>query len=308
MIAAISLTRLPAPLRRRLEAASRELSEPSGGPRIDFSQPAGEAALTGPDSVSWQVFKNPIGLFIGGITAVILELAEPRVRTGVWEHTSFRTDPLPRLRRTGLAAMLTVYGPRGRARAMIAGVGRMHMRVTGVTPDGQPYRADDPELLDWVQTTAAFGFMEAYSAFVRPLSDADRDRYYGEGAAAAALYGAVGAPGSLTELQAQFQAMRPKLERSDIVFDFLDIMRRTPILPGPFRPLQGMLIRAAVEITPPWARDILGLGPRWGLKRWEAALIRWLGRFTDRIVVESSPASAACRRLGLPSDYLQRAA
>ena len=47
---------------------------------VDFRQPAGEAAS---DSVSWQVFKNPVSLFIGGVTTVLLELAEPRVRSGV---------------------------------------------------------------------------------------------------------------------------------------------------------------------------------------------------------------------------------
>ena len=52
---------------------------------------------------------------------MILELAEPRVRSGVWDHTSFRTDPVTRLRRTGLAAMVTVYAPRETAEAMIAG-------------------------------------------------------------------------------------------------------------------------------------------------------------------------------------------
>src|SRR5215204_5602813 len=50
---------------------------------------------------SWRVFKNPLSLFIGGLTAVIMELAEPRVRSGVWEHTSFRQNPVQRLRRTG---------------------------------------------------------------------------------------------------------------------------------------------------------------------------------------------------------------
>ena len=65
-----------------------------------------------PDSVSWRVFKNPISLFIGGVAAVIMELAGPRVRTGVWEHTTFRVDPIRRLRRTGLAAMVTIYGAR----------------------------------------------------------------------------------------------------------------------------------------------------------------------------------------------------
>jgi uncharacterized protein (DUF2236 family) len=58
------------------------------------------------------VFRNPLSLFVGGITAVLLELAEPRVRTGVWEHTAFRTQPQQRLQRTGLAAMVTVYAAR----------------------------------------------------------------------------------------------------------------------------------------------------------------------------------------------------
>ena len=91
--------------------------EPGPGQPVDFTVPAGEPALTAPDSVSWQVFKNPIALFVGGVTAVLLELAEPRVRTGVWEHTTFRTDPIPRMRRTGLAAMVTVYGPQEHGRS-----------------------------------------------------------------------------------------------------------------------------------------------------------------------------------------------
>jgi uncharacterized protein (DUF2236 family) len=295
--------RLPRPLQRFAESGARDLAG-ARGPHVDFEQPAGEPALASPDSVSWQVFRNPVALFIGGVTAVILELAEPRVRHGVWDHTTFRTDPLPRLRRTGLAAMVTVYGARSTAEKMIAGVGRMHGRVEGLTSGGQAYRAADPELLDWVQATASYGFLEAYSAFVRPVSDADKDRFYAEGQPSAALYGAVGAPGSLAELEAQFAAMAPKLEGSATVFEFLHIMSRARVFPAALRPLQRMMIRAAVEITPAWARERLGLRDR--LKPWEASLIRTLARLADRIVVESSPSSAACRRLGLPSDYLQR--
>ena len=75
----------------------------------------------------------------------------------------------------------------------------------------------------------------------------------------------------------------------------------------PSRWFQRMMIRAAVDILPDWARQTLGLEDQ-RLKRWERTLIRALGRFTNRIVVESSASSAACRRLGLPSDYLQRRA
>src|SRR5882757_5838926 len=133
LISAAKSFSLRRPLLNRLDKASRALLLPDGGPAVDFRHPAGEPALATPDSVSWRVFKNPVSLFVGGVTAVILELAEPRVRTGVWEHSGFRRDPLPRLKRTGLAAMVTVYGARSAAEAMIAGVRHMHERVAGDT-------------------------------------------------------------------------------------------------------------------------------------------------------------------------------
>ena len=286
------------------EIMARASLRPETGLAVDFTSPAGEASLAPPGGVAWQVFKNPVGLFIGGISAVILELAEPRVRTGVWEHTSFRTEPLPRMERTGLAAMVTVYGARSTAEKMIAGVGRMHARVTGTTPDGVPYRGDDPELLDWVQATASFGFLEAYRTFVRPLSDADCERYYAEGAEASRLYGAVGAPTSRAELDALFRAMEPKLERSDIVFEFLDLLGRTTIFPWPLAGMQAMLLRAAVEITPRSVREILGLGANYGLRPLEPAFTRTLGRLADYVVLPSSPPAEACRRVGLPVSCL----
>src|SRR5215218_121440 len=73
---------LPWPLQSSLEAAARALLQPSDRSHIDFSRPTGEPALVSPDSVSWRVFKNPLSLFIGGVAAVIMELAEPRVRVG----------------------------------------------------------------------------------------------------------------------------------------------------------------------------------------------------------------------------------
>ncbi len=301
-----AVVRLPGSLGAVLERDAKALAR-ARGPAIDFEHPAGEAALAGPDSVSWQVFRNPVALFIGGIAAVLLELAEPRVRHGVWDHTTFRTDPIRRMRRTGLAAMVTVYGAKSTAEAMIAGVERMHGKVAGHTSAGAAYRADDPELLDWVQATAAFGFLEAYAAFVRPVSGEDKDRYYAEGRPAAALYGATGSPGSLAELEAQFAAMRPKLERSEVIFEFIAILNRAPIMPAPMRWLQRMMIRAAAEVIPGWTRELLGL-EHLCLRGWERGLIRLLGRLSDRIVIEASPASSACRRLGLPSDYLQRTA
>jgi uncharacterized protein (DUF2236 family) len=292
-------------LKARFADAAKSLFEIQGGPRVDFTAPAGEPALAAPDSVSWRVFKNPVALFVGGVTAVILELAEPRVRTGVWEYSSFKTDPLGRLKRTGLAAMVTVYGARSTAEAMIAGVGRQHARVAGTTPDGAAYRADDVALLDWVQATASFGFLNAYHALVQPLSAADRDRFYAEAAPAARLYGALGAPTSEAEWEAQLAAMLPRLERSDIVFEFLALMRGVKVA-GPLSRLQHPLIRAAVELVPGEARAVLGLGREWLPRPLELPVIRAAARIADRTPISGAPPWAACERLGLPGAWLYR--
>ena len=295
---------LPWPLRDRLDDLFRALLEDGAhDTKIDFAWPAGEPALLSPDSVSWRVFKNPIPLFIGGVTAVIMELAEPRVRSGVWDRTTFRSDPVRRLRRTGLAAMVTIYGPRSTAEAMIARVRRMHDKVAGVTPAGEAYRANDVALLDWVHATAAFGFLQAYHAYVRSLPRDARDRFYAEGVHAASLYGATGAPRNEAELTKMFSAMAERLERSDIVLEFLQIMRTAPVLPLPLRPLQHTLVRAAVELVPRWLTLKLGLEGH-GLRGFEAELVRQAGVLADRVVIDASPAVQACRRMGLPAEYL----
>ena len=296
---------LPRPLRRRLESGLAGLLRPAGSGDDDFLLPRGEPALLDCDSVSWRVFKNPLAIFVGGVAAVILELAEPRVRSGVWEHTTFRSRPLERLRGTGYATMMTVYGPRSRAEAMIAGVSRRHTAVRGVTPEGLPYDATDPELLDWVRTTACFGFLQAYQAYVRPLDVRDRDRFYAEGKPIAWRYGAEATALCEAEQQALFGRMSARLRPSGTIFEFLRIVGAMPALPAPLQPVQRLLVRAAVQLVPPPLRPALGLGAAWDLPPGSGALLRGLGAAADRVVLASHPAVQACRRLGLPDDYLQ---
>ena len=275
----------------------QELMRPPAGMAFDFSQPAGEPALAPPDGIAWQVFANPISLFVGGVTAVLLELAEPSVRSGVWDHSSFARDPGMRLRRTGFAAMMTVYGPRSATEQLIARVVRMHGRVEGTTPDGVPYRANDPRLLDWVQATATFGFTEAYHRYVRTLSPAERDAGFAEAEPSARLYGATGAPRSRAAWEALLAATAPGLEGSAILADFLRIMAGAPILPAPMRPLQRLLVRAAVEITPEPVRSLPQLRGR-GLRFGEATLVRALARGAALLPLGDTPPAQAARRLG----------
>lgn len=279
----------------------RELLQPPAGMAFDFSRPVGEPALTPAGGVSWRVFANPVSLFIGGVTAVLLELAEPSVRAGVWEHGSFRHDPVMRLRRTGFAAMMTVYGPRSAAKQLIARVVRMHERVQGTTPDGLAYRANDPRLLDWVHATAAFGFIEAYHRYVVPLSAAEKDAAFAEGEPAARLYGATGALGTWGAWEALLAETTPRLEGSGILADFLRLMDEAPIVPAPIRPLQRLLVRAAVEITPEPVRSLPQLCGR-RLRLGEAGMVRALAGMAMLLPLGDTPPLQAARRLAASSD------
>ena len=282
------------PLQRRLAG----LIYPPGTQPDDFRGPPGEPALTPPDSLSWRVFGNPVAMLVGGIAAVLLELAEPRVRSGVWEHTTFRQQPLPRLRRTGYAAMMTVFGARSRTEAMIRRVNAGHARIAGRTPAGVAYQASDVELLTWVHATATFGFLQAYVDCVRPVGAAERDAYYAENQPSANLYGVQTPPGSERELEALFERMRPLLEPSPIVLEFLAIMRTVPLLPGPLRAMQRLLTAAAVQTLPADIRSRLGLdGPQWRPARWQWRLLRTFGRAADHLALPTLPAQLARRRL-----------
>ena len=289
-------------LTRPLDAAVRALL--GDGADADFLSPPGSMALVAADSVSWRVFKNPVALFVGGVAAVLLELAEPRVREGVWRFSNFRRDPVGRMRRTGMAAMVTVYAAHERAEALIGEVNRKHGHVRGTTAAGLPFRALDPELLSWVHATASFGFLNAYCTYVRPLNPSARDQFYREAQVSAALYGALAAPDSEAALQGQFEAMYPRLEGSEIIQEFLQIVNAAPVLPRVLAPLQQMLVRAAVVLVPEPVRARLGLSDEFSsIGR---GVVNLLGLAGEHLVLASAPAALACRRLGLPASYLYR--
>lgn len=262
-----------------------------------FLEPPGEPAVAGPGSVSWQVFGNPVALAVGGIAAVLLELGEPRVRAGVWDHSSFRSDPGERIRRTGLGALITAFAGTSRFAAYADRVNGIHAQVRGETPEGQPYRADQPELLSWVQATAAFCFVESYAALVRPLSPRESDAFYAEAAAGARYYRVADAPASQAEMGRYLAGMRVALSPSPVIAEFLSIMRERPVLPPALRWLQPVLVRGAIERVPPAFREQLGIAGEQGLSAGERRLLRLAAAAAERIRLPNDPRSLAEQRL-----------
>lgn len=272
--------------------------------QVDFRQPAGEAGLVPPGSVQWRVFKNPIALGIGGVAAVLFEFADARIRSGVWDHSIYKTDPIGRSQRTGMAAMVGVYGPASAARRVIGGVNRMHRKVEGQTPMGESYRALDPELLDWVSATAGYGFLEAYHRFVHPLSAAERAYYYRDGEAVARMYGVEHPLTCDADFFGMLDRLFPRFEAHPINREFLDIImsgRAAPTIP---KFLHRAMARASVSLLPARVRERMELGREFDLHKRDRLALVAAGRLADRIGSPQMPAWQAAERLGLPGRFV----
>jgi ER-bound oxygenase mpaB/B'/Rubber oxygenase, catalytic domain len=87
-------------------------------------------------------------VLLGGGRALLMQLAHPKVAAGVADHSGFEADPFGRLRRTLEAVNTIVYGTAEEADRVAKILWAVHERVTGAD-----YRANDPELLLWVNAT-----------------------------------------------------------------------------------------------------------------------------------------------------------
>jgi uncharacterized protein (DUF2236 family) len=99
--------------------------------------------------------------------------------------------------------------------------------------------------------------------------------------------------------------MDGRLEASPVIFEFLEIIRAAPALPGGGRLLQPMLVKAAVDLLPEPLKARLGLEAA-GLSALERGWVRTMAKTADRLVLESAPPARACVRMGLPADWLYR--
>ena len=274
------------------------------GWKIDFRNPPGEPSSLDPDSMHWKIYKNPVAMAVGGVAAVLLEFADARIRSGVWDHSIYRQDPIGRSKRTGVAAMVGVYGPKRAAERVVQGVTNMHARVSGTTPKGEAYRALDVELLDWVSATAAYGFLTAYDTFVERVPESDKSRYYAEAAPGAMLYGVQHSPRSTADFFDMMNRLIHRFEPHPINEEFLAIIQSGRAAPGTPKYLSRAMGRASVSLLPRIVRDKLGLGPKYDLSAIDRVAVKALGRFLERMPIPGSPPCDASLRVGLPANFL----
>lgn len=73
-------------------------------------------AIYKPESVIWRVLGDVVGMKVGGVSALLLQMLHPAALAGIWDHSQFRGDLLGRLRRTARFITVTTYASSGRAR------------------------------------------------------------------------------------------------------------------------------------------------------------------------------------------------
>jgi uncharacterized protein (DUF2236 family) len=208
-------------------------------------------------------------LLVGGQRALVMQLAHPKVAAGVAQHSDFPARALDRLRRTLDLSLAVIYGSPDQAREATEAIRAVHDRVTGMA-EGRRYRANDPQLLLWVNATLIDTTLVVYQRFVRPLTARDLDRYYRETVDSAELFGI---PREIIppDHHAFREYMRSMVEGPDLGATedgrrlVADVLR--PPLPLPLRIPTAAIRQITLALLPPPIREIFGLrvGVRAGL-------------------------------------------
>lgn len=212
-----------------------------------------------PDDPIWVVHADA-SMFVGGLTALLLQSLHPLAMAGVAGHSGYRSDPWGRLERTSHYIAVTTYGTIDDAEATIARVRAVHDRVRGKDHTGRAYRASDSHLLAWVHAAEIWSFLTAFRAFgAGKVEGGDADLYVEQTAVPARLLGVADAPTTVAELTETVEGFRDELEVSPDSLDVVSFLLREPPLSGVSRVGFDMLSAGAVAILPAWGRDMLDL-------------------------------------------------
>ncbi len=257
-------------LRSRIERGVQAAVGGTPEDLAEYYEPAGDPGLLGPGSPAWIVHGDLATMLYGGFAALMLQTLHPRAMAGVAQHSNYKNDPTGRLIRTARFVAGTTFGPIPFVEQLIGEVLGVHAHVRGTTSDGVPYSANDPDLLTWVHITEVRHFLRSYQRYgPHRISRAMQDRYFDDVATIPLRLGATDVPRSVDEVERYFTAMRLELRATPEALEAVHFLRSTSVPTG-----QGFVMRrvsdlarsivvgAAVDLFPDYARELLGLD-RW---------------------------------------------
>jgi uncharacterized protein (DUF2236 family) len=247
-----------APVRRLLVRQVRAtFNDRSKGER---PVPASDEGLFARGSVIRRVHGDVTSMSVGGIAALLMQMLHPKALAGVWDHSDVHADMLRRLRRTARFIATTTYGHRDLALEAIAKVKAIHEQVSGTLPDGTEYRATDPWLLAWVHVAGAINFLDSWRRYGEPaMSLSDQDRYFAESGEIARLLDADPVPRTRIEAERLIADLRRELRTDERTRTYRDLVLKAPARTLAEAPVHRLVMNAAVDLLPRFAREMHGL-------------------------------------------------
>jgi uncharacterized protein (DUF2236 family) len=226
---------------------------------------------------------------LSGPRALLMQAAHPVAFAGFFAHTGALDEPYERLARTAAVMDAIAFGSRAAADRATRRVRAMHRRVRGVTPDGTPYAADDPDLLLWILACLVDSALVVYQKYVRSLSREERNDYWRDYRVIGGLFGLRDAemPATIEDFDAYMAGMlhggelRVVPEARELA---VRIVLRPPV-PLAARPLLELANQITVGLLPSGIRRQYGL--RWDPAR-ELAL-HGGAEYVKRLVVPLLP-------------------
>jgi uncharacterized protein (DUF2236 family) len=252
----------------------------------------------GPDSVSWR-YASDLRLFLGALSALLLQVAHPTVGSGVRDHSNFQAEPWARLFRTVDWVNLTIYGGPD---AVEVGerLREMHRRIKGTNPDGSRYHALEPGAYAWVHATLVYSIVTAQELFGSGMTRSEVDSLYQEWLGVGRLLGIRQGdlPSTWDGLLAHVdEVIATRLEHTPTVDTVLRASAR-PARPDSMPPwsepvwrvlrvpMAHVLTLTGVGTLPPALRQRLGL--RWTRRQaWELRMIAAASRALTPVLPES---------------------
>ena len=217
-----------------------------------FKLPVVDPGLFGPQSVVWKVHADFSAMMVGGLSSLMIQALHPRALAAVWDHSNFREQLKARLGRTALFVASTTYGGMALATQSIQRVNAIHDKIEGIDLQGQPYKANEPDLLRWVHLIETVSFLNAYQHLaLRPLSIADCNRYVVEMNKVGEMLGADNLPITLQDVQHAIGQYEPALTFDQRTRETLQSIENYSVGLTE-KPFFALILQSSFDIMPLW--------------------------------------------------------
>jgi uncharacterized protein (DUF2236 family) len=195
-------------------------------------------------------------IVLGAGTALLLQIAHPKVARGVSDHSGFEANPLPRLLGTLDYLGMVTFGTKEEAQRVAWSVMRTHDRI-----NGPGYSAHDPDLQCWVNATLFQTARELHERTLGPMPPEETACYYEEFCSIALLLGCPRAalPADVAAFDEYWAEMIGTLEVTDVARRLAGPILHPPVLPWLTWPLAMLTRLLAVGLLPEPIRAGYGL-------------------------------------------------